>query len=309
MARYLITPDVIRRGILHRHILNGDISGDVLIPWSVLTYLDKATAGDDISHEKFLKEVNNIRKASEAGLIKLEYIGQSTVDGDIYQYIFELSRDYDAVILTSDPSKAKFFQAVGSKVKLLSPIRVSEPVITKYFDEDTMSVHLKEGVRPRAKKGRPGNWLYVELDEKPITRDEILEIIDEILDYTKTDPESFIEIDEKGVTIVQMRNYRIIIAKPPFSDGYEITAVKPVKKLSLEDYNLPPELIRRLRERAEGILIAGAPGEGKSTFSQALAEFYRGMGKVVKTIESPRDLQLPMDITQYSKSYGDDKTL
>jgi len=309
MARYLITPDVIRRGILHRHILNGDISGDVLIPWSVLTYLDKATAGDDISHEKFLKEVNNIRKASEAGLIKLEYIGQSTIDGDIYQYIFELSRDYDAVILTSDPSKAKFFQAVGSKVKLLSPIHVSEPVITKYFDEDTMSVHLKEGVRPRAKKGRPGSWLYVELDEKPITRDEILEIIDEILDYTKTDPESFIEIDEKGVTIVQMRNYRIIIAKPPFSDGYEITAVKPVKKLSLEDYNLPPELIRRLRERAEGILIAGAPGEGKSTFSQALAEFYRGMGKVVKTIESPRDLQLPMDITQYSKSYGDDKTL
>ncbi len=158
-------------------------------------------------------------------------------------------------------------------------------------------------------RGRPGNWLYVELDEKPITRDEILEIIDDILDYTKTDPESFVEIDEKGVTIVQMRNYRIIIAKPPFSDGYEITAVKPVKKLSLEDYNLPPELIKRLRERAEGILIAGAPGEGKSTFSQALAEFYREMGKVVKTVESPRDLQLPMDITQYSKSYGNDKTL
>jgi len=109
--------------------------------------------------------------------------------------------------------------------------------------------------------------------------------------------------------IVQLRDFRIVIAIPPFSDGYEITAVRPIRKLSIEDYNLPRELMERLEKRAEGILIAGAPGEGKSTFSQALAEFYREMGKVVKTIESPRDLQLPMDITQYSKTYGDDKTL
>jgi ATPase len=172
-----------------------------------------------------------------------------------------------------------------------------------------MSVHLKEAVQPKAKKGRPGRWIYIDLDDEPLSREDMQEIIDEIIDYAKVDPESFIEIDERGVTIVQMKNYRIIIAKPPFSDGYEVTAVRPVKKLKLDDYDLPPELIHRLRERAEGILIAGAPGEGKSTFSQALAEFYRELGKVVKTVESPRDLQLPMDITQYSKTYGDDKTL
>ncbi|MEM3648923.1 MAG: ATPase, T2SS/T4P/T4SS family, partial [Thermoproteota archaeon] len=58
-----------------------------------------------------------------------------------------------------------------------------------------------------------------------------------------------------------------------------------------------------------GILIAGAPGMGKSTFAQALAEFYRSMNKVVKTIESPRDLQLPPDVTQYSKTAAEPSEL
>jgi ATPase len=100
-----------------------------------------------------------------------------------------------------------------------------------------------------------------------------------------------------------------VIVKPPFSDGYEVTAVRPIRQLSIEDYNLPYELIERLGKRAEGILIAGAPGEGKSTFAQALAEFYMEQGKVVKTIEAPRDLQLPMDITQYSKAKTDSTSL
>jgi ATPase len=43
---------------------------------------------------------------------------------------------------------------------------------------------------------------------------------------------------------------------------------------------------------------------GKTTFAQALAEYYMRMGKVVKTVESPRDMVLPDEITQYSKHYA-----
>ena len=40
---------------------------------------------------------------------------------------------------------------------------------------------------------------------------------------------------------------------------------------------------------------------GKSTFAQGLAEFYGGQDKIVKTVEAPRDLVLPENITQYAE--------
>ena len=44
---------------------------------------------------------------------------------------------------------------------------------------------------------------------------------------------------------------------------------------------------------------------GKSTFAQALAEFYASTEKIVKTVEAPRDLILSDNITQYAISHGD----
>jgi ATPase len=77
-----------------------------------------------------------------------------------------------------------------------------------------------------------------------------------------------------------------------------------VKQLSMQEYNVSEKLSKRLSEQAEGILIAGAPGMGKSTFAAALAIFYAEKGKIVKTVEAPRDLVLPDKITQYAISYG-----
>jgi len=63
--------------------------------------------------------------------------------------------------------------------------------------------------------------------------------------------------------------------------------------------------MQRLKEQAEGIIIAGPPGSGKTTFAASLAEFYRSLGKVVKTLESPRDMQVSDEITQYAPLEGD----
>jgi len=57
-------------------------------------------------------------------------------------------------------------------------------------------------------------------------------------------------------------------------------------------------------QKAEGILVCGSPGAGKSTFCAALANYYLSQNKVVKTLESVRDLQVKPEITQYTKLEG-----
>ena len=210
-----------------------------------------------------------------------------------------------ATLITSDKVQYEAAKAMG--IQALYSVEPSEKKlkIEEYFGEKTMSVHLKENAPPLAKVGRPGRWAFIEISRTPMTRREIEEIAREIIEAASRMEDGFVEIDRPGSTIVQLRDYRIVITRPPLSEGWEITAVRPIVKLSLDDYQLPEKLLNRLLERAEGILIAGAPGMGKTTFAQALAEFYSRMGKVVKTIESPRDMRLPPSITQYSKNYAD----
>src|SRR3989338_8266921 len=155
----------------------------------------------------------------------------------------------------------------------------------------------------KAKKGVPGKWDFVSLSKKILNHEELKDMSREIIEEAKSRPDGFLEIERAGSTIVQLEKFRIVITKPPFSDKWEITAVRPVKKLNLDDYKLSEKLFKRIGSQADGILIAGAPGAGKSCFTTALAEFYASQNKIVKTIEAPRDLQLGDEVTQYSLNY------
>ncbi|MBD0300065.1 MAG: Flp pilus assembly complex ATPase component TadA, partial [Nitrososphaera sp.] len=113
-----------------------------------------------------------------------------------------------------------------------------------------------------------------------------------------------VEISRSGATVLQFGNFRIAITRPPFSDGLEVTIVRPIIRLELEDYNPSNKLMERLSGKAEGIVIAGPPGSGKSTLASSVAQFYTKRGKIVKTFESPRDLQVPDEVTQYGPLEG-----
>ncbi|MBU4124289.1 MAG: Flp pilus assembly complex ATPase component TadA, partial [Nanoarchaeota archaeon] len=135
--------------------------------------------------------------------------------------------------------------------------------------------------------------------------EELEEISKEIFEAARFEDNSFLEIGERNASVIQLKDMRIAIARPPFSDGLEITVVRPIIKLNLDDYKLSNKLKERIETKVEGMLIAGPPGSGKSTLAASIAEFLMNRSNaIVKTMESPRDLQLPPEITQYAPLDG-----
>ena len=233
--------------------------------------------------------------------IKLNSGGE--LDAIIRQHALETS----ATLLSGD--KVQFNLALIEQIPALyfpqDEVKIPfEKSLDQFFDDSSMSVHLQAGSHPYAKKGKPGNFKLEKIGDEIMTRKEIIELESNIIKEAKADPRSFIEKELKGVTVVQLRNYRIVMCRPPFANQHEITAVKPLVKLTMDDYSLNDHLLDRL-SNAEGILVAGRPGAGKSTFISALAVFYLEQKKVIKTLESVRDLQVPPEITQYTELEDD----
>ncbi len=146
---------------------------------------------------------------------------------------------------------------------------------------------------------------YEVIDDEPTGDEQMREWATAIVNLARQSNDGYVELSDEGMDIVQYRNYRIAVARPPFSDGVEITAVRPIAKTVLDDYEFADELRERFLESKRGVLISGSPGAGKSTFAQAVAEFLNDSDYAVKTMEKPRDLQVGPEITQYGALGGD----
>lgn len=287
-------------------------NSQIIIPIAVLDEL-QAQASTNKSHGiQGLLEIKKIRDVCQARKISLEFIGtRPTIEeirlakhGRIDAIIKDIALEKDATLITCDYVQHLVSEAHGIRsIHITSSKEDSELQFEKYFDSDTMSIHLKEGTCPFAKKGVPGNLKLVRLEENKLSAEEVHKITKEILEQSRS-KKGFTEINKDGATVIQLGKYRIAITKEPFSDGQEITIVKPIAKLTLEDYGLSEKLLTRLTSDVEGIIIAGPPGSGKSTLASSLAEFYVMQNKIVKTFESPRDLQVPKEVTQYGPLEG-----
>lgn len=176
-------------------------------------------------------------------------------------------------------------------------------VLDAYFTPETMSIHIKVGTRLMSKVGKPGNRSS-QYREEIMTEEQAHQLVDTIMQETEQRSDAFLEIDRKYSKVVQLWHYRTVIVYPPLSDALELTIVRPTKRLSIEDYHLDPKISELLQNKSQGILVSGAPGSGKTTFAQALIDVYAKMQKIIKTVESPRDLIVPNEVVQYSFTYG-----
>jgi ATPase len=291
--------------------LNSEDVEEVIIPEAIVAEVEhQANMGLSIGFSA-LSELRRLREICKDRNIPLKFWGSRPEEwqirrakaGEIDNMIRECAAENSATLVTGDYVQKSIAEVKGISVIYLEAKKEIRMRIEDFFTPDTMSVHIKADAGAFAKKGKPGEFKLEKIREN-INPQEVEEIAYDIIERARRDDKSFIEMDMKGATVVQLREYRIAITRPPFSDAMEITAVRPIVKLNLEDYSISPKLRKRIEEKAEGILVSGSPGAGKSTFVQAIAEYYASLNKIVKTMEKPRDLILEDIITQYTSLEG-----
>ncbi|MFH1127224.1 MAG: PINc/VapC family ATPase [archaeon] len=311
--KYVPDTSAIINGVVSKLILDKKVCGELIIPEYVISELEnQANRGREIGFDG-LDELKNIRNLCKKHDIKISEMGrkptmeeiQLAKSGRIDALIKDLARDNKAILITADIVQAKSAEAVDVEVIYFKREDIKTLKIEKMFTPDTNSIHLKEGTTPKAKIGKPGKVKLVEIGTNIIRKDELEDMAKEIMDITRVSDDAMVEIGLHGATVVQYGPYRIAITRQPFSERMEITVVRPIAKVDIDSYKMSAKLKERLDARAEGIVIAGVPGGGKSTLAQAFAEYYQKKGKIVKTMEQPRDLQVGPEITQYGALGGD----
>jgi len=313
-----VVPDtsVVVDGRVSERIADGAFAGATIsVPEAVVAELESQANEGTESGWDGLSELQRLADLADDGEIDLEYVGDRpdaverghASEGEIDALIRALAADLGATFFTSDVVQSEVAAAKGVDVEYVSPRTetMEDLAIEAYFDDETMSVHLRADTKPMAKRGTVGELSYEAIDDAILDTETVRDMAQQIENSARQSDEGFIELSEPGMTIVQYGDYRIALAEPPFADDVEITAVRPIAQTTLEDYDHDEELKERLLERQRGILISGAPGAGKSTFAQAAAGFLAEHDVVVKTMEKPRDLQVGPEITQYTELGGE----
>lgn len=313
--KFVLDTSIIIDGEITKMLDAGTIASGsrIIIPLAVLDELQSQASTNKEHGFVGLAEIKKIRELCTSKNVALEFVGQRpdlddirlAKHGRIDAIIKDVAMQESATLITADYVQALVAEAQGIKaLHFRAPTKTTDLEFEKYFDATTMSVHLKEGTFPMGKRGRPGSFELTRLDEEKTTYSQLTKIIQEVSEASRVTGAGSIEISRSGATVIQFGSFRIAITRPPFSDGLEVTIVRPIVRLSLSDYNASDKLMERLSGQAEGVIIAGPPGSGKSTLASSLAQFYSERKKIVKTFESPRDLQVPDEVTQYGPLEG-----
>jgi len=270
---YVIDTSVVIEGYISKLIGEKKINGRIIIPRVIIGELENQANNGQETGFLGLDEIQKLQELKNEGIIELSFAGdkpnmfhieQARFGGEVDSLVRDLAFSEGATLITADKVQSHSAKAFGIEVLYLHhQDSGNKLLIEKYFDEETMSVHIKEDCKPKAKRGKPGEWRLDIINEKETSQPKVQEFAKDIVERARIEHNAFVEISRPGSTIVQYKDYRIVIAKPPVSDGWEITAVRPIKILKLEDYSLPDKIAERIKKQARGVIIAGTTGSGK----------------------------------------------
>ena len=184
-------------GAVSELIENGDFDyPEVIVPEAVVCELEHQANAKRSEGTKGLAELQKLQQMQDDGELAITFKGKRPTNydikyaksGEIDSIIRDLARSEFGTLLTNDKVQAEVAKAQGIPVYYFEQKYVHKALsIEKFFDETTMSIHLKENVVPMAKKGTPGHIDFVKLSDKPYSYSELKKILYS-LDWTTNEP-------------------------------------------------------------------------------------------------------------------------
>ena len=174
LSRIVVDTSIIINGQIMKEVESGSLENtEIIIPMAVLDELQSQAAQKKEQGFVGLEEIKKLQDLSSKHGISIKFEGKRpNVDdlslakrGRIDAIIQDVAKQNDAVLYTSDYAQSLVAQAEGIEVKYQKPEQEEKELeFLRFFDAQTMSVHLKEGVSPLAKKGKPGAFELTKLE-------------------------------------------------------------------------------------------------------------------------------------------------
>jgi|GEM_PF-6735503 len=294
--------------VLHGSLVRSSIPGSItklLFPRALQRFLEYQTSITQSQARQIISALDRCMTDARAHGWSWEWIGESLKEHECRQMTPErmddivrgMAAEQGALLLTGSHASHAWCVVQGLPAMLLEPLHTEQP-IHQYLDHETMSLHLLAGERPVAKRGQPGSWRFVECSQETLSTEDLERYISSISHH----PKSQREVAGEHTDVFVTDHLRVLVVRPPYASTLTVTVVKSLVERSLKEYTLSPKL--KLRSAATGgMLIAGPPGNGKSTLAAAFVREFARQGRVIYTVESPRDLQVPSSIVQLSKDH------
>jgi len=288
---------VLINGALSRLIESGKLSeGELIIPLAVVDELQaQASRGKDVGL-RGLEELRRIRALAEERGLAIRFSGErpSLEDiklarsGRIDALIRDVARSEGGRLYTSDYVQALIAEAEGIPVEYIEPYeRVEEFSFKKYLKPNVLSLYLRIGAPPLARILEAGEIRVVRLGDEPCGEEELNRILEELMAAVRVREEADVAMLRPEAMVIETGEFRISLAKPPFSNNLEAVIHRNPLDLIPEESIVDPIVGECLEER-RGILALNLEKLYTHPIAERIAEKLQGRGLIARIMGHAR---------------------